>query len=47
VPTNLGDSKFVDLLRKVRPCYRKINDAFVSKLTIKFKQNTCSWRRTL
>jgi len=31
----LGDSKFVDLLRTVSTCNRKINDACVSKIEYK------------
>jgi len=32
LPTTLGDSKVVDLLRTVSTCNRKINDACVSKI---------------
>jgi len=32
VPITLGDSKFVDLLRTVRTCNRKANDACVNKI---------------
>jgi len=35
VPTALGDSKFVDLLRTVSTCNSKINDACVSKIEYK------------
>jgi len=35
MPTTSGDSKFIDLLRTVSTCNRKINDACVSKIDYK------------